>query len=190
MLKPVINSEMPVDKWLSMIEFDQTQPDDSLYLWLSEYGSMTRRLIEAGLGSLRVNVISSQHKVPFKEENLFLCLPQRRWSYIREVLMHVDNSPWVYGRTVIPDTTINGGAGQLKLLGEKPLGKVLFDNNKSSRIFIEVAKISSKHQLYPECVDDVIHPYLWARRSLFNFRSSPLLVQEVFLPDCPLQMPL
>ncbi len=190
MHKPTLTSEMSINQWSSIIEFYQTQPDDNQYLWLSEYGSMTQRLIEAGSGTLEVKVISSQHQLPCKEENIFLQLPQRQWSYIREVMMHVDDIPWMYGRTVIPDKTLCSGAGHLKLLGDRPLGKVLFDNKKSSRAFIEIAKISAKHHLYPNPAHQKRHPHLWARRSLFYFNQNPILVQEVFLPDCPLHMPV
>lgn len=182
-------TEMTPDKWLSMAEFYKTQPEDSLYRWLSEYGSMTLHLLHVGLGQLKVSVISSQKAALFKEESLFLDLPQRRWAYVREVIMHVDNSPWMYGRTIIPEATFNAGAGQLKLLGDSPLGKVLFDNKKSAREFIEIAKISPEHHLFPQSVDGREHPYLWARRSLFSFNTQPILVQEVFLPECPLKMP-
>jgi len=187
--KSTLTSNMTVNKWLSMAEFHKTQPEDSQYRWLSEYGSMTLHLLQAGLGSLKVSVISSQQRALFKEESLFLDLPQRRWAYVREVMMHVALSPWMYGRTVIPDTTLNSGAGQLKLLGDSPLGKVLFDNKKSTREFIEIAKISPLHHLFPQSVDKEQYPYLWARRSLFSFNGQPVLVQEVFLPDCSLKMP-
>jgi len=190
LFKPTLATEMTVNKWSSMAEFCKTQPDENQYLWLSEYGSMTRRLIEAGMGALNVELVTSQHRLPFKEESSFLQLPQRQWSYIREVIMQITNTPWMCGRTVIPDMTINSGAGQLKLLGKKPLGKVLFDHNKSTRVFIEIAKISKEHFLYPDFIDDHKHPFLWARRSLFNFNKGPILVQEVFLPDCPFQLPV
>ncbi|MCP4271672.1 MAG: chorismate lyase [Gammaproteobacteria bacterium] len=189
MYKSPLTSDMTINKWLSMAEFRKTQPQESQYRWLSEYGSMTLHLLQAGLGSLKVSVMSSQQGALFKEESLFLDLPLRRWAYVREVMMHVDLSPWMYGRTVIPDTTLNGGAGQLKLLGDSPLGKVLFDNKKSTREFIEIAKISAHHHLFPQLVDVEVYPYLWARRSLFSFNEQPILVQEVFLPDCPLKMP-
>ncbi len=187
--KSPLTSDMTINKWLSMTEFRKTQPEETQYQWLSEYGSMTRHLLQAGLGSLKVSVMSSQQGTLFKEESLFLDLPQRRWAFVREVMMHVDLSPWMYGRTVIPDKTLNSGAGQLKLLGDSPLGKVLFDNKKSTREFIEIAKISPHHPLFPQSVDEEQYPYLWARRSLFSFNEEPILVQEVFLPDCPLKIP-
>ena len=184
-----MTSVMPVDQWFSLFEFQQTHPDDNQYLWLSEYGSMTSRLMAAGFGSLKVDVVNSAHQIPVKEEQYFLELRQRKRSYIREVIMHVDNKPWMYGRTVIPTTSLCGSLGQLKLLGNKPLGKVLFEDKSTVRLFIEVAKISKAHHLYSKYINNEHSNYLWARRSLFYFHSFPLLVQEVFLPNCPFQLP-
>ena len=99
--------------------------------------------------------------------------------------MHVDNKPWMFGRTIIPAKTLKGTGGQLKLLGDVPLGKVLFSNKLNPRLFIEVAKITKSHFLYPEFIMNGYDKDLWARRSLFHFQKSPLMVQEVFLPGCP-----
>ena len=180
---------MPENQWLSMLEFQQTQASETQYLWLAERGSMTRQLMQAGLGRLKVAVLSSAHQMAEKEERLFLNLQQRSWPYIREVIMHVDNEAWMYGRTVIPTAALNGCGGQLRLLGEKPLGQLLFHNKTNARLFIEVAKISKHHYLYPTFMDHLKGQHLWARRSLFQYQNFPLLVQEVFLPNCPLQVP-
>ena len=174
---------------MSLQEFQQTRPDDGQYLWLSEYGSMTKLLILAGLSPLKVKVGFSAHQMPNAEEQLFLKLGKRRWPYVREVMMYVDNEPWIFGRSIIPDDTLNGSGGRLKLLGNKPLGKVLFDDKSTERLFIEVAKISKAHYLYPQNVDQDASEYLWARRSLFCFHRLPIMVQEVFLPNCPFQLP-
>ena len=179
---------MPENRWLSLFEFQQTQPDANQLRWLSEHGSMTRQLIAAGTSAVRVDVIAAKHQRAAKEERLFLDLPQYCWPYIREVTMSRDNNPWMYGRTLIPSKTLNGAGGQLKLLGNKPLGKMLF-NKGNSRRFIEIAKISRAHHLFPEFDGVDKAEYLWARRSLFEFQKQPILVQEVFLPKCPLQIP-
>ena len=180
---------IPVNKWLSLEEFQQTRPDDGQLLWLSEYGSMTELLMLAGLSPLKVKVEFSAHQIPNPEEQLFLKLAQRRWPFVREVMMYVDNEPWIFGRSIIPNDTINGIGGRLKLLGNKPLGKVLFDDKSTERLFIEVAKISKVHYLYPQNFGPEPPDYLWARRSLFCFRRLPIMVQEVFLPNCPFKLP-
>jgi len=179
-------SEMPLDQWLSMSEYQQIQPQCRHYHWLSENGSMTRMLASVGHMPLKVDVITSEQQVPNHQERLFLNIAPRKMAYVREVIMYSDDKPWMFGRTIIPAATMNNAGGQLKLLGDKPLGKVLFHHNRNCRQFIQVAQMSNSHPLYPAFLKDVETSRLWARRSLFQFQQAPLLVQEVFLPDCPL----
>lgn len=176
---------MPQDQWLSMLQYQQTQPDLNQYLWMSEYGSMTEKLILAGEVPLQLRVQAASHQRLNREEHQFLDIPYRQRAYVREVIILVDGQPWVFGRTIIPQATLNGTGGRLKLLGERPLGKLLFGNKHNPRLLMEVAKITPAHFLYPESETKGTAEPLWARRSLFSFEDSPLMVQEVFLPDCP-----
>lgn len=180
------SSEIPLDQWFSLFEFQRIQPDCKQYLWLSEYQSMTKQLTAAAGVPLQVEVLSSINQVPHHEERLFLTIASRKRAYIREVLMYGESSAWMYGRTIIPAATLKNAGAQLKLLGDKPLGKVLFHHNPNARQFIEVARISRQHHLYPQFNFDAEETQLWARRSLFLFEGAPLMVQEVFLPSCPL----
>ncbi len=179
---------MPENKWQSLFEFQQTLPELKQLSWLSEYGSMTRQLIIAGASGIKVDVIAAKHQRVAKEERLFLDLPQNNWSYVREVNMSIANTIWMYGRSVIPSRALQGAGGQLKMLGDKPLGNMLFSHGNSRRL-IEIAKISEDHHLFPAFEGSDAVKYLWARRSLFEFKKQPILVQEVFLPNCPLQIP-
>ena len=150
---------------------------------------MTRLLRLAGLNPLKVKVVLSTHQKPNNEEQSFLSLKQREWPYIREVMMYVDNEPWIFGRSVIPDESVNGSGGRLKLLGNKPLGMILFDDKRTERLSIEVAKISKLHNLFPNTIVNELPEHLWARRSLFKFHKLPIMVQEVFLPKCSFELP-
>ncbi len=184
---------MPTNQWHSLNEFKVFEPNNNQYEWLSEDGSMTAKLRSATDLTVVVNLKSSAHIVPNKEETIFFDMPEAQSVYIREVIMSVGDSDWMFGRTIIPDETLAGEGEQLKLLGTNPLGTILFDPQYSERVLIEVAKISNKHFLYPHSlvknlsVEDELE--LWARRSVFHFFGKPLLVQEVFLPDCPINLP-
>ena len=181
--------EIPLNQWLSTEEFQQFSDDSQHRIWLFDTGSMTQKLTAAGNKPLVVKLIGSGHQTISKQEQKLLNGQVRRNAFVREVIMQVDEQPWMYGRTVIPDETLNGPGGQLKLLGTKSLGSILFRNKKNLRLSIEVAKINHQHDLFPhflpELKDDKTLE-LWARRSMFSFESRPLLVQEVFLPSCEL----
>lgn len=176
---------MPLNQWLSTEEFQQFADDKQQYSWLLETGSMTLKLTAAGNNPLVVKILSAEHQPIFEQERVLLNCHARRNAFVREVIMQVDEQPWMYGRTVIPDETLKGPGGQLKMLGSKPLGSLLFRNKKNLRVSVEIAKINHQHDLFPEFMSD-IKKELWARRSLFLFEDSPLLVQEVFLPKCGL----
>ena len=180
---------MPTDQWITLANVQKnlakTKAEILQFQWLSDQGSMTNRLIEAADFPLTVKVMSSSDKTIENEERSFLKITANQ-SYVREVIMSINNNPWLYGRTVIPQQTLQGEGFALKLLGDKPLGQLLFKNELNSRQFIEVAIITKYHQLYPLfAMNDKQQENLWARRSLFLFNGSPLLVQEVFMPSCP-----
>lgn len=181
---------MPTDQWFSLTDvqknLSKTDREQSQYQWLSELGSMTNRLIVAAEFPLMVKVLSSTDQDIDIEECSFLKITESQQAYVREVMMSIDGSSWLYGRSVIPQQTLDGqGGGELKLLGEKPLGQLLFKNELNSREFIEVANITKNHHLYPHFALDGRQENLWARRSMFIFNGSPLMVQEVFMPSFP-----
>ena len=179
---------MPTDQWITLADVQKnltkTEAEMIQYQWLSDQGSMTHRLTEATDFPLTVKVMSSSDQDIDNEERSFLKIVAAQ-SYVREVLMSIDNQPWLYGRTIIPDQTLQGDGSELKLLGDKPLGQLLFKNELNSRQLIEVATITKNHYLYPHFAMDGELQNLWARRSMFLFNGSPLLVQEVFMPSCP-----
>ena len=191
---------MQENKWFSLADFQQCLTDSNdnpaLYLWLADYGSMTSQLKSLTDSDLNVHVLSPDNLVSTESERAFLNLDIDEKPYIREVIMSVEGKSWLYGRTVIPNQTLQGDGEQLMHLGNQPLGKLLFKQEKHCRQFIEVAKITSNHELYPSYdkqLDDFSinklsqkNQPLWARRSMFSFKDCSLMVQEVFLPNCPL----
>jgi chorismate--pyruvate lyase len=180
---------MPTDQWITLSDAQKnlanTEAAMVQFQWLSDQGSMTNRLTEAADFPLTVKVISTSEQDIDEQERTFLNITTTK-SYVREVVMSIDNKPWLYGRTVIPQHTLQGEGSEIKLLGDKPLGQLLFKNKLNSRQFIEVASITTNHHLYPHFAMDGGVENLWARRSMFLFNKSPLLVQEVFMPSCPL----
>jgi chorismate--pyruvate lyase len=72
-------------------------------------------------------------------------------------------------------------------LGNRSLGAVLFSHHGFSRGALKTKRLDHRHALYQPAIDAMkldpsAPPTLWARRSLFVFRSQSVLVTEVFSP--------
>lgn len=64
---------------------------------------------------------------------------QRFW--LREVILYGDEEPWLAGRTLVPESTLNGPEAMLQQLGTRPLGRYLFSSSTLTRDFIEPAAL-------------------------------------------------
>lgn len=154
---------------LRWLETDAPSLSASVLDWLLEEDSMTRRFEQ------------HCHKVtvePFREgfvdaeavaqEAAFLPADARFW--LREVVLLGDGVPWLIGRTVVPESTLQGPEQMLQQLGTRPLGRYLFASSTLSRDFIDPGQVDG----------------LWGRRSRLRLSDKPLLLTELFLPASPL----
>ena len=99
---------------------------------------------------------------------------------MREVELLCHNEPWVYARSVFPQTTLTGRLRSLKKLDTRPLGALLFNDPTMKRSHFEIAALSN-----PELANyftSSSNDFAWARRSLFFLDEKPILVAEIFLP--------
>ena len=107
-------------------------------------------------------------------------------ALVRQVRLLCNERPWVFARTVIPLSSLQGGLHRLARLGTKPLGAVLFADPSLQRQPLEITRITPRHRLYHMATAtggaEVTDP-LWGRRSVFRLRGKPLLVSEFFLPS-------
>ncbi len=154
--------------------------------WLVDTGSLTRRVVRACPGHMRVEVLREVWGRADAGEAVTLGMHRNRQSrvWLREVRLLCDEQPWVYARTVIPVHTLTGPARCLLHLGSRPLGAVLFADPMVVRGGVEVARLQPHHRLYQRAaLPSVAMPaILWGRRSVFWIGNRPLLVAEVFLP--------
>ncbi len=150
--------------------------------WLLDKGSLTQKLGNQ-CQSFQIKVLG-QKVMPIQahEEPLF---PKPSRFLIREVLLQCENIPWVFARTLIPESTLAGQGKGLAALGESSLGDFLFSDPKLTRGEFEVAEFAQDSDVFklakslgqqPKCS-------LWGRRSLFFLDGKPLLVAEIFLPE-------
>jgi len=97
---------------------------------------------------------------------------------------------WMFARTVIPLETLTGSAQRLAKIDKKPIGKILFGRNGAVRKTLQVDRIDPSqvktnrfnfaHFKGKENFD------LWRRRSIFELETGPILISEIFLPNCPI----
>ena len=104
----------------------------------------------------------------------------------REVLLRCDNTPVVFGHTVVPMAADAGDWPLFSALGERSLGSTLFGDPLVRRGTLEFARLRASHPLARRAREAVAldgEDILYARRCLYQRHNGLLLVTEVFLPD-------
>lgn len=149
--------------------------------WLFDSGSLTARLIKHCKGEFSVKVISIKRATPTPDEISVLGMRARSHALIREVLLCCDDTPVVYARTIIPISSLRGVLRGLALLGNRPLGAVLFSDKTMHRKPVEITKLSPDHKCYAWTGCES-RQMIWGRRSVFKLKEQELLVSEFFLP--------
>lgn len=163
---------------------NQEKPDDKrLHEFLFQSGSLSRSIEECCRGTFNIELKNESWSAPMSDENQLLALIDNEITFIRESWLKCDNKRLVYARTVIPRITFEGESQELMELGNKPLGNILFSDNKTYRTNMRYAKIPLHCDLHKQATMDTdIVTELWGRQSLFYINNNPLLVTEVFLP--------
>lgn len=138
--------------------------------WLKEEGSLTRRLQSQAQSSFRVRILN-QGVLPIQEtERQWLAVAHQR-VWVRQVLLEVDDQPWVFARSLLPLDSRGSLLRRLTQLGNQALGQLLFAN---PRIHRGELRFCAPGQLP--------FPSLWGRASCFHSSSLRLLVAEHYLP--------
>jgi len=106
-------------------------------------------------------------------------------AIVREVELLCNGHPWVFARSLIPATSLQGGARRLAHLGDRPLGAILFADPLVTRGATQVARLQPKHSLFTSAVANVEQSVneLWGRRTVYHYAAYPILVNEIFLPE-------
>ena len=152
--------------------------------WLSDKGSLTRRLKRYNQIDFSVQLLGNSWIKPLTDESLALGLSFSELSFQREVLLMNGSEANVYARTVVPRKTYMAMQHRFNQLGNKPLGELLFTDPTVRRGPIEIACLKPGQWLYEMALleADERPEQLWGRRSQFYLSGQPLLVNEIFLP--------
>jgi chorismate--pyruvate lyase len=151
-------------------------PEQRVSEVLLDRGSLSRRLSELSHGEFAVMPLQEQHSLLRDDECLALNLPSGSRGWIREVYLTGYGKPWVYARTVMPESILQENGLNMESLGSRPLGELLFGADHFCRGALEVFRYMKFDR-----GARLIEP-LWMRRSNFSRGSLMLCVSEMFLP--------
>jgi chorismate--pyruvate lyase len=186
-LNNLFSASSTVLGWKRSSRLNNAQIPTSVLAWLVDPASLTQRVIVACNGTFTVDVISEHRGSPNLDECQALNIQPGKIARIREVRLLCNDTAWVYARTIIPDSSLTGPLRRLRLLGNKPLGAVLFADKTMRRGPLEIAALTPHHPLYRHALPSIPSrpKSIWGRRSVFYLSNKPLLVSEFFLPDIP-----
>lgn len=151
---------------------------------LFDSGSLSEFLEKYCKGNFNLQLVRQVWQCPLPDEAKALSLKTGRFALLREIFLRCDDTPLVYGRSIIPVQTFTGAERRLARWGQRPLGDYLFTEKKIRRSRIEIAQIKPLDSLYHLVARNISldDTCLWGRRSIFNIKNKPLLIVEVFLP--------
>lgn len=149
--------------------------------WLIDDGSLTSR-IQARCDKFSVKLVFQGRRRCNRDERFLV--GRRKRAVVREVYLMCRRTPVVFAHSIVDPRDLHGTWQRLTRLGTRPLGAALFADPRVKRYPLRQRKLNPRHELYrrASAVLKKRPPYLWARRSLFAVRGSPILVTEVFLP--------
>ncbi|WP_237363642.1 chorismate lyase [Vibrio marisflavi] len=141
--------------------------------WLLERGSMSH-LLRSNCQDLTVDLL---HNKVVKAERLNkqeIELLSYEQCLLRKVVLCGDAVPWVLGRTLIPESSLECRGHDFKQQGEVPLGVTIFNSEDVHRDALQVGWAETEQGKF------------LARRSRLWINERPMLVAELFLPECPI----
>jgi chorismate lyase len=169
-------------QWQPAERLGQLPVDARLRPWLIGDGLLTDRLKAAcgkrfvlRLVDLWTGLLSAAHKSALRiEDNAGL---------FRDIEMRCGDHVWVFGQTVVPDSTLTLHPW-LAELGDSALGETLSGLSGVERSSYEYAWLPAEESATARALRDAtLKPSgLWARRARIHLRKAPLLTQELFLP--------
>jgi chorismate lyase len=169
-------------QWLPAERLGQMNIEPALRTWLIAKAMLSGR-VKAACGdqfALRLvdqwtGLLTSSHKLGLRSDDTA--------GLFRDIEMVHGTQVWVFGQTVMPDSTLSLHPW-LAELGDTPLDETLIGLSGVDRGSYEYAWLPVDDPLTARALREAeVKPEgLWARRSRVALRGAPLLMQEVFLP--------
>lgn len=160
------------------------EPSHALSQWLTDPRSLTLKL-RSLCPQLQVRILSERWEKPSTSEAIKLGLSGSQKAWIRTVTLNCGETPLVYARTVIPHCHPGNPWFVLKLLGDRPLGEILFQKHQVERSEFEISRQMLANWPYLTAIlqEKTTQDISYARRCLFQEKGHPLLLTEAFLED-------
>lgn len=151
--------------------------------WLLDRGSLTRRIQQRST-RFHVDLMRMVRAPAGRDECALIETAAHACCAVREVALHSDGVAVVFAHSVASRRALKGPWRLLLTLGTRPLGAALFADPRVARQPLHFRRIRRGHALFEAAAHllEQVPSFMWARRSLFVFRGSRLLVTEVFLP--------
>ncbi|MFT5606081.1 MAG: chorismate--pyruvate lyase [Paracoccaceae bacterium] len=166
--------------WRELHRYTNAELPPDIRPWLLDPSSLTARLIAASGGDFRVKVLQQSWQRPRLSERQLLGMSDRELGIVREVELICGGEPWVFARSVIPASSLQGRLRHLRKFKDSALGAMLFSDPRMRRAAYEVAQIDGDARVIPPSLQ--ARQLLWGRRSCFYLSGLPLMVSEIFLP--------
>lgn len=169
-------------QWQPQERLGQLSMEAHLRPWLIGNGLLTLRLRQAcgerfalRLVDQWTGLLSASHKAALRLEDAA--------GLFRDVEMCCGENVWVFGQTIVPDSTLSLHPW-LAELGDSALGETLSELSGVERNSSEYAWLPTREAVTARALRGAeIKPAgLWARRARITLRGAPLLTQELFLP--------
>ncbi|MDX1344055.1 MAG: chorismate lyase [Reinekea sp.] len=165
MTRLIQDPDTRLHRWHPIAQIRSTIPD-AYRPWIHLPGSLTKALRERS-DQFSVEVLAQEHIIVSLPIDGLEHRAGARGYFSRKVLLKHGNTPWVAAHTLVPETSLQHGLGQLTHLENKPLGELLFSTPGVEKDHLQA------------CETDVG----WGRRARYLLHQQPLLVTEFFLPD-------
>ena len=150
--------------------------------WLESTDSMTQRIEKTTHAPLVVQILNAGWGAASLCEQSQLDLGAKVKVWVREVALYSQGQAWIVGRAVFPK--ILEGQLQLRQLGTRPLGHVIYQGHSLQRESLSFCALNAGDALYQLAAPMLATPTptLWGRRSVFNVDGVSFLLSEIFLP--------
>jgi chorismate--pyruvate lyase len=155
--------------------------------WLLDDSSLTAKL-KAHCQQFRVHLLGQQQATMLADEARWI--GDHEVVTAREVILHCDDTAWVFARSVFAEQALQTAQLNLAQLGNRPLGEHLFSQPDLQRSAIEISAFPA-HSRVGQLHQQLGFPAqtLWGRRSCFSVAGQRILVAEVFIGAAPLYHP-
>lgn len=125
--------------------------------WLINPESLTKRLREFTDNKISLHVLYDDWGMT--DQNQEAWIRRIEWRHFDEI--------WIIATVIIPGTSITEETAELKNIGGKPIGEILFKEPTLT---------------YSDFIFEKINKNEWLRQRTFYFKQKPLMIFETFLP--------